>query len=261
MNCESFEWRPIGYLRGGGKYAAHAPRQAAMADNQGYVELIDHPGLVEALDGLSGFAMIWLIFVFDRNEHWKSKVNPPENPTGKKIGVFATRSPHRPNPVGISAVVLDRIDGNKIYIRNFDLLDGTPILDIKPYLPAADAFAGIRAGWRDELPECGAALVFAGDTRQKLDFIREHGALDLGQFLHTQLATRTLNPKRQRLKLAAEPDGEHEIACRTWRIGFILSGGTATVVRISSGYTPEELATDLDPYQDKAVHRKFISSF
>lgn len=261
MSCESFEWQPIGYLHGGGKYAAHAPRQAAMADNQGYIELIDHPGLVEGLDGLSGFAMIWLIFVFDRNLCWKSKVNPPENPTGKKIGVFATRSPHRPNPVGISAVVLDKIEGNKIYIRNFDLLDGTPILDIKPYLSTADAFPEVRAGWRDELPECEVTLAFAGDTKAKVDFIKEHGALDLGQFLHTQLVTRTLNPKRQRLKLAAEADGEHEIACRTWRIGFLLSGNQATVVRISSGYTPEELDDGLDPYQDKAVHRKFISSF
>ncbi len=261
MSCESFGWQPIGYLCGGGKYAAHAPRQAAMADNQGYIELVDHRGLLEALDGLSGFAMIWLIFVFDRNLHWKSKVSPPENPTGKKIGVFATRSPHRPNPVGISAVVLDKIEGNKIYIRNFDLLDGTPILDIKPYLPAADAFSGVRAGWRDELPECEITLEFAGDTKARIDFIAEHAALDLCQFLHTQLVTRTLNPKRQRLKLATDAGGEHEIACRTWRIGFFLSENRATVVRISSGYSPEELADSLDQYQDKAVHRKFISSF
>jgi tRNA-Thr(GGU) m(6)t(6)A37 methyltransferase TsaA len=102
-----------------------------------------------ALQDLEGFARIWLLFVFDRSEGWTPQVRPPRG--GGKRGVLATRSPHRPNAIGLSAVELVAVEAGALRVRGMDLLDGTPILDIKPYVPYADAFPGSAAGWIDAL--------------------------------------------------------------------------------------------------------------
>ena len=141
-----FRFEPIGFVKsGGGTYPQEAPRQAAFASNEGVIELLPGRNFEQALEDLAGFERIWLVFVFDRNRNWKPKVLPPDG-SSRKRGVFATRSPHRPNPVGLPAVELLRIEGRSVHIRNFDLLDGTPILDIKPYIPEADAFPASRSG-------------------------------------------------------------------------------------------------------------------
>ena len=102
-----------------------------------------------AFRDLAGFERIWLIFVFHRSEGWKAEVRPPRG--GGKRSVLATRSPHRPNPIGLSAVELVEVGEQSLRVRGMDLLDGTPILDIKPYVPYADAFADARAGWIDQI--------------------------------------------------------------------------------------------------------------
>ena len=81
-----------------------------------------------------------MLFWFDRNEGWRPKVLPPRSRSGRK-GVFATRSPHRPNPLGLSAVRLERVDGLTLHVSDVDMLDGTPVLDIKPYVAYTDAIA------------------------------------------------------------------------------------------------------------------------
>ncbi|MGB0132674.1 tRNA (N6-threonylcarbamoyladenosine(37)-N6)-methyltransferase TrmO [Dokdonella sp.] len=98
---------------------------------------------------LEGFERIWLIFAFHRSEGWKSEVRPPRG--GGKRSVLATRSPHRPNAIGLSAVRLLAVQARALRVCGIDLLDGTPILDIKPYVPYADAFPGSRAGWIDAI--------------------------------------------------------------------------------------------------------------
>ena len=108
-----------------------------------------------ALEDLSGFERIWVIFKFHLNETWNPKVSPPViSPAGRKVGVFASRSPHRPNPIGMSCVELTGVEKRRIYIRNFDMLDGTPVFDIKPYIPAVDAFPGSAAGRQEETAKC-----------------------------------------------------------------------------------------------------------
>lgn len=104
----------------------------------------------QALEDLAGFEKIWLIYWFDQNKNWKPKVLVPRGPAVKR-GVFATRSPHRPNPIGLSLVDLVEIKGRNLLVTNVDLLDNTPILDIKPYLPYTDAYPHAKAGWVDEL--------------------------------------------------------------------------------------------------------------
>ncbi len=103
----------------------------------------------QAYRDLEGFDRIWLIFAFHRSEGWKAEVRPPRG--GGKRSVLATRSPHRPNAIGLSAVELVGIEPGALTVRGIDLLDATPILDIKPYVPYADAFPDSRAGWIDEI--------------------------------------------------------------------------------------------------------------
>ena len=98
---------------------------------------------------LAGFERIWLVFVFHRSQGWKSEVRPPRG--GGKRSVLATRSPHRPNAIGLSAVELVAVSDGALQVRGVDLLDGTPIIDIKPYVPYADAFPAARAGWIDQI--------------------------------------------------------------------------------------------------------------
>jgi tRNA-Thr(GGU) m(6)t(6)A37 methyltransferase TsaA len=127
----------------------------------GEIELLPHIPL-DALRSLDGFERIWLLYVFHMNEGWSALVRPPRGPRVKR-GLFATRSPHRPNPIGLSAVQLVSIEGRVLRVHGIDLLDGTPILDIKPYIPYADAFPDARAGWVDEVDAMEASVTKSGD--------------------------------------------------------------------------------------------------
>lgn len=150
-----FSYRPIGILRSPYARRIDAPHQSTVAQGTetgevalATLELLDW--LEESvLQDLGGFERLWLIFALHRSEGWKSTVKPPRG--GPKRGVLATRSPHRPNAIGLSAVELVRIEGRILHLRGVDLLDGTPVLDIKPYVPYADAFPQAKAGWIDEL--------------------------------------------------------------------------------------------------------------
>lgn len=104
----------------------------------------------EALQGLEGFSHIWLIWRFHENRtaRYHAKVHPPRL-EGKTLGVFATRTPHRPNPIGLSLVELLKVDGDTLWLGGVDLMDGTPVLDVKPYLPEIEAKPEARAGWTE----------------------------------------------------------------------------------------------------------------
>jgi tRNA-Thr(GGU) m(6)t(6)A37 methyltransferase TsaA len=101
-----------------------------------------------ALEGLEQFSHVWLIFGFhlNTNEVYRPKVHPPRM-HGGSIGVFATRSPHRPNPVGLSLVKIEKREGAKLWVSGPDLVDGTPIFDVKPYLPMVESIPTATAGW------------------------------------------------------------------------------------------------------------------
>ena len=251
-----FQFEPIGFLKGGGTYPQEAPHQSTYAVNEGVIELLPGKNFEQALEDLNGFDRIWVVFVFDRNNHWKPKVRPPVGGMEKRIGVFATRSPHRPNPIGMSAVELVKVEGRKIYIRNFDLLDGTPILDIKPYIPQADAFPEAKAGWRDEVPPV-PELVITPEAEKQMKRLFCLGGPDLADVARIQLTLQSGDPAHQRI--TGTPGGEQLLAYRTWRISFIRGAGKVTVLEIASGYTQQELNDLTDPYGDKALHRSFLS--
>ena len=191
---EEFRFQPIGFVRGGGHYPQEAPRQGVYACNTGRIELLEHRNFETALADLAGFDRIWVLFVFDRAGNWKPKVRPPDGADGRRIGLFATRAPHRPNPIGISAVELVGVEGRSVRIRNFDLLDGTPVLDIKPYIPDVDAFPASRAGWRDEIPPLLRSFTFAPEAEQAIRFLRTHGGPDLENALRSRSGSGTEDP-------------------------------------------------------------------
>ncbi len=148
-------YRPIGILRSPYSRRIDAPHQSTVVEGtesgeaaMATMELADWVD-ERVLQDLGGFERVWLIFAFHLSEGWKSTVKPPRG--GPKRGVLATRSPHRTNAIGLSAVELLKIEGRTLHLRGVDVLAGTPVLDIKPYVPYADAFPGAKAGWIDEL--------------------------------------------------------------------------------------------------------------
>ena len=255
MNNSIYNINAIGILRGGGEFPQQAPRQGVFARNEGFIELFPHCNYEQALEDLTGFERVWLLFVFDRNNNWKPKVHPPYG-IDRKVGVFASRSPYRPNPIGLSAVELVKIEGLRLFIRNFDLLEGTPILDIKPYIPEADAFPDSKAGWRDEVPPV-PELVIAPEAEEKMKRLLVLGGPDLADVARIQLTLQSGDPAHQRI--TGTPGGEQLFAYRTWRISFVKEEGKVTVLKVASGYTPQELSNTADPYGDKALHRSFLS--
>ena len=151
----AFTFRPIAVVRSPYARRIDAPHQPTVVEGTetgraalASIEfMVDFPAL--ALRDLEGFQRIWLVFVFHRSEGWNAQVKPPRG--GPRRGVLATRSPHRPNAIGLSAVDLLTVGERSLQVSGLDLLDGTPILDIKPYVPYADAFPQSRAGWIDEV--------------------------------------------------------------------------------------------------------------
>jgi tRNA (adenine37-N6)-methyltransferase len=155
---EKFEFEPIGYIESCFKEKFGIPRQSGLVTGaHGIVKLGKNPDLKTAIRCLEGFSHLWLIFVFHKHGslNWKPSIRPPRLGGARKVGVLASRSPHRPNPIGLSVVALDRIDldakgGPEIHVRGIDILDGTPILDLKPYIPFADSVPNALAGWAAE---------------------------------------------------------------------------------------------------------------
>lgn len=133
------------------------PRQSGLAESTtGIIRFEPEFRNADALRGIEEFSRLWLIWEFSAavREDWSPTVRPPRLGGNARMGVFATRSPFRPNPVGLSCVALERVEhdaqyGPQLVVRGADLMDGTPIFDIKPYLPYADSFPDAAAGFTD----------------------------------------------------------------------------------------------------------------
>ncbi len=139
--------RPIGVIHSPHKQATGTPIQAALAAGvAGTVEVF--PEYAAGLRDLDGFERIWLVYWFDRASPANMTVKPYLD--SREHGLFATRAPSRPNPIGLSPVRLARVEGNIPHVDSLDILDGTPLLDIKPYVPKFDAFEVQRVGWLAE---------------------------------------------------------------------------------------------------------------
>ncbi len=155
MKGEGLTLEPIARIRTEFPEKFGIPRQSGLVEQlQARVEFLPEFRIPEALRGLEGFSHIWLIWEFSQNQGWSPTVRPPRLGGNKRMGVFATRSPFRPNPLGLSCVRLEGIDwdspqGPVLLVGGADLLDGTPIYDVKPYVPLSDCRPEAVGGFSD----------------------------------------------------------------------------------------------------------------
>jgi tRNA (adenine37-N6)-methyltransferase len=270
---------PIGYARtslGTKVEAARQPRAAR--GTPGRIELLPGRHFEHALDDLDGWEYIWVVFWFHLNPSWRPKVLPPRSTSGRK-GVFSTRSPHRPNPLGLSAVRLDRIEGLTLHLLDVDLVDGTPVLDIKPYVPYTDAHPLARSGWLEDgasapvpagdgLPGAQAApadpvpaydISFEPAATDQVAWIEARSGLQLGDRIRSTLQ---LGPEPHPYR-RIRPDGDgFRLAIKEWRVRFTVAGRSVQVHSVTSGYRPAHLARDVAaPAADdpRPLHREFLT--
>lgn len=136
--------QPIAFVRCSQRVHHDAPRQSGLGrGSEGVIEVVQ--GVQNGLQDLAGFSHVWVLFWCHLARSRALQVQPPRDT--KKRGVFATRSPQRPNPIGLSCVRLHRIERRRLHIVDHDLLDGTPVLDLKPYLPYCDSVPAAAIGY------------------------------------------------------------------------------------------------------------------
>lgn len=169
-----YHLEPIGVIESPYKEKFAVPRQPRLVHSaRSRVKLTGPANCPESVRGLTQFSHLWLLFLFDQNltAGWKPTVRPPRLGGNKRIGVFASRSTFRPNGIGLSAVQLTGISthGDQIYIDlgNVDLVDGTPIIDIKPYVPYSDAITDANGGYAAEEPTM-LPVTFSDTARSRL---------------------------------------------------------------------------------------------
>ncbi len=261
--ADSISFHVIGHVRSNHAYPWQLPRQAVLA--KAHTARIEFDTRIvgrDALKDLEGFDRVWIVFVFHKAGASKQLVSPPG--IGRKhIGVFATRSPHRLNPIGISCVKLVSIGDTFIDIEESDMMDGSPVLDIKPYMPYADSFTDASVGWTHERELETWTISIAETAQVQLRWILENIGLDLTSAIHAQLSDDPFNSRRKRVERIEQGRNVWILACRTWRISFEAREDQQSIVVLSvkSGYTSEELAATEDKHSDKLYHREFTTLF
>ena len=222
------EIRPIARIRTEFPEKFGIPRQSGLAEKlSGKIVFEKEFRNPEAFRGLSDFSHLWLIWEFSANRHndWQPTVRPPRLGGNAHMGVFATRSPYRPNPLGLSCVELGSIDfddpeGPVLYVRGADLMDGTPIYDIKPYIRYADAHPDAVCGYVDELSErklrvkISPALVAKVEDDDVLASMVEMLSLDPRPSYHN------------------DPHREYGLTFSGYNVKFVVSEGIMEVVDI-----------------------------
>lgn len=158
MNNIQYQITPIGWVRSPYTQKFAIPRQPHLVPAAKIQIVLERDFRLESVRGLADFACVWVQFIFHEaiSEGWAQMVRPPRLGGNKKMGVFATRSPHRPNHLGLSLLNLDKINLENgcvvLHCSGADLLDGTPVVDIKPYLPFIEARVDVEAGFAMSAP-------------------------------------------------------------------------------------------------------------
>ena len=209
------------------------PRQSLLVPGSP-ARLRIYPGYfpVHSLAGLSEFSHVWLIswFHLNTNKVFHPKIHPPRL-RGRKIGVFASRSPHRPNPLGLSLAKLERVAGDTLYLSGIDLVNGTPILDIKPYLPYSDRAESSLSGWLpgNAFPEL--KVEFSPRALKDIGEAKPQDGTDLRQLISEILRH---DPRNIRDATQMKDGAELEFFLCDREVHFTVAGDTATVTRVAA---------------------------
>jgi len=252
--------KPIGFFKSEAKNPYDLPRQPDDGKNLACIELLPQQNFEQALEGLEEFDRVWVIYHFHHNDHWKPKTLPPRG-SDKKLGVFSTRSPYRPNPIGLSCLKILKIEGRKIWVEGADLMDETPIFDLKPYVSIHDSFPEASLGWLQSVEEKKWIVTLNPKAQEQLNWLASEEESKIQDFILRQLEYDPLNSDKKRV---SQEKGHCTLAYRTWRVDFFPSVQTQSVevLSIRSAYHNDELnESALDPYKDKELHRKFIMVF
>jgi tRNA (adenine37-N6)-methyltransferase len=255
-----FTVEPIGFFHSFSAAPYDVPRQSSLhPGNEGIIRLKSGYQFEQALEGLEGFDRIWVLFRFHRHNHWKPKVLPPRG--GKKQGVFATRSPHRPNFIGLSCVQLHAIKDLELFIVNHDLIDGTPILDIKPYLNYADSFVSKHQGWLDELqPHPTVSVQWSSLAKEQVNYLAQTWNCQLKEVVEHRIIQSPFPYANNRVKEIEK--GKYELAYRTWRVYYHLEESVAIISYLKSGYDDATWRGERpSKWEDVPVHFAFVKRF
>ena len=254
---------PIGIVHSPWLDKRSAPRQPAEArDISGRIELFASAEIEDALTDLDAWTHIWVLFWFHLNASWHPKVQPPRSHA--KRGVFATRSPYRPNPLGMSVLRLDRVEGCVLHVRDLDIVDQTPVLHIKPYVAYTDSVQAASAGWLDA-PAADAGprfeVEFVERAIEQLEWLRPRAALDLEALARNVLCAGPAPHAYRRIRVR---DGYSVLAVKDFRLRFRVVEQCIHVFEIGTGYRPRVLSdpraepSELTPL---SVHREFLARF
>ena len=176
------EIRPIAHIRTDFPDKFGIPRQSGLLDMlESRIVFLPEYRVPEAIRGIGEWSHLWLIWQFSEaiREEWSPTVRPPRLGGNTRVGVFATRSPFRPNPLGLSCVKLLRVDGCDLIVTGADMVDGTPIYDIKPYLPYADAHPDARGGFAEAVFGEKLAVDFPPELLARLPAAKRDAAVKL----------------------------------------------------------------------------------
>lgn len=231
---QTFHFEPIGIVHSPYREKFGIPRQPGLVDVGATLELLPPYNRPEAVKGLDAFSHIWISFVFHavKQEKWRPTVRPPRLGGNSRVGVFASRSTHRPNPLGLSVVALEGIDisdgGVTIRLSGADLLDGTPVLDIKPYIPYVDSIPDARAGFAPE-PPARLEVDFKPEAeRACLDMARRYPALE--GLIRQVLA----QDPRPAYRAEGDDDREYGVALYDLNVRFCVRQGRVQVNAIET---------------------------
>lgn len=226
----NYSVKPIGFIRSPFKQKFGTPRQPRLIKNtNAELHLLPEFGTELSIKGLEQFSHLWLLFIFDQtvNQGWKPTVRPPRLGGNQQMGVFATRSNFRPNAIGISAVELDKIEHNDgkiiLHLSGVDLVDNTPIIDIKPYIPYSDCINDAQAGQLSSCPIKALHVIFTETASAVLD-----GDDDLKQFI-TNVIEYDPRPAYKSKQLT---DQIYGLSLENKNIQFTVQNNIATVFNI-----------------------------
>ena len=265
MGC-AITLEPIGFVRSPLATKVQAARQPrAAAGTPARIELLPGHNFEHALEDLAQWELIWVIFWFHLNPGWRPKVLPPRSTTGRK-GVFATRSPHRPNPIGMSVVRLERVDGLVLQIRDADMLDGTPVLDLKPYVAYTDAHPGAGTGWLEDVPRSRTsaqpsdpvrayAVQFEALAAEQSAWIEAHTGLAIRERIQSTLA---LGPAPHPYRRIRRVDEWMQLSVKEWRVRFTVVERDVRVIEIYSGFRASHLAAG-GADESQRPHSEFLA--